>query len=94
MSHYKYRAFYRFDGPSRVDPFPTEKSAQEVTEALSRFPLELEHYIDAEATVEVPHPQPLAGFSYVTVVTDADKELIDDAVKRCVSSLQLYGDLL
>jgi len=94
VNHFRYRAYYKFDGPSRLQPFRAEKSAPEVAGALSRFPIELEHYIDRESTVEVASPQPEANVSHVTVVTEADRQTIDEAVKRCLDGLDLYGDIL
>jgi hypothetical protein len=94
MNRYKYRAYYKFDGPSRAEPFRSEKSPQEIAEALSRFPVELDHYIDGGATVEVPNLQPDANSSHVTVVSEADRMAIDEAVKRCLNALDLYGDPL
>lgn len=94
MNRFKYRAFYKFDGPSRAAPFRSEKSAQEIAEALSRFPLELEHYIDGESRVEVPNPQPDSSSSHVTIVTESDRQAINEAVKRCLNGLDLYGDPL
>jgi hypothetical protein len=94
MNHFRYRAYYKFDGPSRLLPFRVEKNAREVAEALSRFPIEVEHFIDSESTVEAPRPQPEANASHVTVVTAADRTTIDEAVKRCLDGLDLYGDIL
>ncbi|WP_459906494.1 hypothetical protein [Caballeronia sp. HLA56] len=63
MNRFQYRAFYEFDGGCRADPLRPKKTAGEVAEALARFPLELQHFVDPSATVEVPHvpndPYPL-----------------------------------
>ncbi|WP_250465531.1 MULTISPECIES: hypothetical protein [unclassified Caballeronia] len=44
------------------------------------------------ATVETPHVQADPASSYVTVVTPTDEPTIDEAVKQCLNSLDLFGE--
>jgi hypothetical protein len=77
MNRFTYRAYYEFNGPSRADPFRSEKSAAEVIEALSRFPLELEHFLDGPSLVEVPQGMSDSHSTVVIVVTLAEEAQVD-----------------
>ncbi|MEW6343042.1 MAG: hypothetical protein AB1704_20465 [Pseudomonadota bacterium] len=94
MNRFAYRAYYQYNGPSHADPFRSEKSAQEVAEALARFPSDLEHFLDRDASVEAPQVQADSSSSFVTVVTLADERSIDAVVKKCLNSLDLFGEKL
>ncbi|MFM0617517.1 hypothetical protein PQR37_26015 [Paraburkholderia nemoris] len=94
MNRFSYRAYYAYDGPSHADPFRSEKTPNEVAEALARFPIDLEHRVDGGTTVETPTVQPDSQSSHVTVVTLADERSIDEVVKKCLNSLDLFGQKL
>jgi hypothetical protein len=84
--------YYQYNGPSRVDPFRTEKSAEEVERALMLFPLDLEHSLLQGSTVETPQDLAAPGSSYVTVVTPGDETQADAVVKRCLGTLDLFAE--
>lgn len=94
MNRFAYRAYYQYNGPSHDDPFRSEKSAREVAEALVRFPSDLEHFLDPGASIEAPQVQADPSSSFVTVVTLADERSIDAVVKKCLNSLDLFGEKL
>lgn len=94
MNRFTYRAYYHYNGPSRADPFRSEKSAREVAEALQRFPVELEHFLSDGSKIEIPQDLNGSGSSYVTVVSLAEKSQVDEAVKNCLISLDLFGEKL
>jgi hypothetical protein len=91
MNRFTYRAYYEFNGPSRDDPFRSEKTTDEAAEALSRFPLELEHFVESGSIVEVPLSTRDSNSSFVTVVTPANEAQVDEAVKRCLNGLDLFA---
>jgi hypothetical protein len=91
MNRFQYRAYYEFNGPSHADPFRSKKADSEVAEALARFPQDLQHFIDPLATVETPQVQTDPASCYVIVVTPADEPTTDEAVRRCLNSLDLFG---
>lgn len=92
MNRFTYRAYYQYNGPSRADPLRKEKSAEEVERALTLFPLDLEHYLSQGSTVETPHRQTDPCSSYVTVVTLGDEPQVDEVVKRCLGTLDLFAE--
>jgi hypothetical protein len=91
MNRFQYRAYYEFTRPSHTDPFRSKKTDSEVAEALARFPQDLQHFVAPSATVETPQVQPDPASRYVIVVTTADEPATDEAVKRCLNSLDLFG---
>ena len=91
MKRFAYRAYYQYNGPSLSDPLREEKSADEVTDALRQFPIDLEYLLSEGATLELPEQRD-ANYSVVVVVTPADKETTNAAVSGCLSGLDLYGD--
>lgn len=76
------------------DPFRTEKSAHAVSDALRRFPVELEHFVDENSRVEIPQDLNRVDSSFVTVITLVDKAKIDEAVANCLRSLDLFAEKL
>jgi hypothetical protein len=95
MNRFVYRAYYQYNGPTSSEPFRSQKSEQEIIEALTRFPIELPHYLsDIEAIISSPEPQPESKSSYVTIQTNDNEITTDDAVKKCLNSLDLYGQKL
>ncbi|MHB9836826.1 hypothetical protein Q8F57_018495 [Paraburkholderia terrae] len=93
MNRFSYRAYYEFNG-SREYPFRSKKTDQEIEEAVLRFPVELEQYLDKDSTVQTSASQPGAQSCDVTIVTDADESTTDDAIKKCLNSLDLFGKKL
>ena len=75
MNRFTYRAYYQYNGPSHANPFRSEKSDQEVAEALARFPSALELFLDRDASIEAPQIQAAPSSSYVTVVNQVRMEL-------------------
>ncbi|MCA7955559.1 hypothetical protein LGM43_35440 [Burkholderia seminalis] len=94
MNRFTYRAYYQYNGPSHANPFRSEKSDQEVAEALARFPSALELFLDRDASIEAPQIQADPSSSYVTVVTLADERSTDAVVEKCLNSLDLFGEKL
>jgi len=45
MKRFAYRACYQYNGPSLSDTLREEKSADEVTDALRKFPIDLEYLL-------------------------------------------------
>ncbi len=91
MNRFAYRAYYQYDGPTKANPFRTEKTAEEVANALQRFPTELEYRLPEGAKLEIPE-QDNANYSVIVVVTPADRAATSNAVESCLIELELYGD--
>jgi hypothetical protein len=94
MNRYMYRVYYLYNGPSHAAPFRSEKSAQEVAFALSRFPIELEQFMDTGMEISVSPDLHDSSSSYVTVVTFADESQVDAVVQKCLNGLDLVAEKL
>ena len=95
MNRFAYRVYYQYNGPSHSDPFRSPKDPNEIAEALRNFPDELPLYLtDQDATVSSEQtkkePNSIIGF----VVTVLDEAKTDEAVKRCLNGLDLFGEKL
>jgi hypothetical protein len=94
MNHFDYRAYYAYAGPSKAEPFRTELTLEEVEDALSSFPQHLDRYLDADAVVRAGDYRPGTRERVFTILTAGDRAATNDAVARCLSSFDLYGDPL
>lgn len=94
MDTYRFRIFYEWRGRTHSDPFANEKSAEEVAEALFRFPGELRTRLDGDGTsVEVTSgANPKEVFS--TVTTSVSEEGVMRALERTCIDWRLFGDKL
>jgi hypothetical protein len=87
--------YYQYNGPSHSDPFRSLKNSHEISEALRHFPNELPHYLsdqDAMVTSEPTKKEP--NSIIVFVATILDEAQTDEAVKRCLNGLDLFGEKL
>ncbi|WNC95221.1 hypothetical protein RI103_38720 (plasmid) [Paraburkholderia sp. FT54] len=94
MHRFQYRAYYAYNGPSKVEPFRSELSAEEVEDALSSFSRHLEHYLKPGAVVEADEYEPGARDRVFSVETDSDRAATNEAVASCLTSFDLYADVL
>ena len=92
MNRFAYQAYYEYSGPTHSSPFRTRKSDDEVQEALSAFASDLCHFLtDPDAQV-TPDEAKRTPNSIVVVILTKDLEgEVDDAVKRCLNSFDLFG---
>ena len=92
MTRFAYRVYYEWNGPSHADPFRTQKDVAQIKDALERFPQELRHYF-TEVNTQVSLGEPLRepASIIVVVVTSQSEPEIDDAVRRCLNGLDLFG---
>jgi hypothetical protein len=94
MNRFAYRAYYEFKS-SKSAPLRSAKTDDEIAFALSRFPQELPYCLpDDQATVTPASPQPDRNSSHVVVITDLDEATVDEAVKKCLDSLDLFAEKL
>lgn len=95
MNRFTYRVYYQYNGPSHSNPFRSPKNAHEISEALRVFPNELPHYLsDQEAAVSDEATKKDANSIIVFVETALDETATDEAVKRCLNGLDLFGEKL
>lgn len=95
MNRFSYRVYYQYDGPTHSAPLRSPKSSHEISEALRNFPNELCHYIsDQDARVSDEPTKRDANSIIVFVATTLDETATDEAVKRCLNGLDLFGEKL
>jgi len=95
MNRFAYRVYYLYNGPSHSDPFRWPKDSREISEALRHFPNELPHYLsDQAATVSSELTKKDTNSIIVFVATVLDETATDEAVKQCLSGLDLFGQKL
>ncbi|CAN7790376.1 hypothetical protein LJR034_009051 [Caballeronia sp. LjRoot34] len=94
VQRFQYRAYYEYNGPSRVSPFRTELSADEVDDTLSLFPQHLEHYLKPTAIVDASDYCPGSRSRLFSIVTGRSHEATNGAVASCLNRFDLYADLL
>jgi hypothetical protein len=95
MNSFAYRVYYEYNGPSPSAPLRSRKNPHQISEALSNFPNELPHYLDdRDATFSNKTIQKDANSIIVTVATTLGEAKTDEAVKRCLNGLDLFGEKL
>jgi hypothetical protein len=93
MNTFAYQAYYEYSGPTSSSPFRTPKSEDEVQEALSVFAGDLCHFLsDPDAQVTRDETKLTPNSIVVVIVTKDSENEVDDAVARCLSSLDLFGN--
>lgn len=95
MNRFAYRVYYQYNGPSHSDPFRSPKDPDEISKALRISPNELPHFLsDQDATVSDEPTKKDANSIIVFVATTLDEAATDEAVKRCLNGLDLFGEKL
>lgn len=93
MNRFAYRVYYQYNGPSHSDPFRSPKDSHEISEALRNFLNELPHYLsDQDAIVSSDPTKKELNSIIVFVATALDEAKTDEAVKRCLNGLDLFGE--
>lgn len=95
MNRFAYRVYYEYNGPSHSNPLRSPKDSHEISEALGHFPNELPHYLsDQDATISSEPTKKDPNSVIVFVATVLDETATDEAVKRCLNGLDLFGQKL
>ncbi|MBU0595051.1 MAG: hypothetical protein KKH74_15095 [Gammaproteobacteria bacterium] len=95
MNRFAYRVYYEYNGPSHSDPFRSPKNSDEISEALKHFPNELSHHLpDQDATVSYEPTKGDSNSIKVTIETVLNEAKTDEAVRRCLKGLDLFGTKL
>lgn len=92
MNRFAYSVFYQYDGPSLAAPLRSEKSEQEVVDALARVTVELPYYLsDEHARISETSIEGKQRSVVVTVITILSETETADAMAKCLKGLDLYG---
>lgn len=95
MNRFAYRVYYEYNGPSHSNPLRSPKDPDEIADALGNFSNGLPHYLsDQDATVSEEPTQKDANSVVIIVATTHDELATDEAVKRCLNDLDLFGKKL
>lgn len=87
MSEYKYKPYYKYNGPTRDQPFREELSAEEVNRRLELFFIQVGSYFgDDDAAVVRPIQD-----GAISITTGLTQKKCDDKVKICLNILDLYA---
>ena len=71
------------------------KTADEIEDALTSFPNDLRHFLAAhDAEVSHDKMRRTVNSIFVAIATTETEQQVDDAVKRCVNSFDLFGNKL
>ena len=92
MNKFTYEVYYEYTGPTNTPSIREKKSPEEIADALSAFPSDLRHFLnDPEVLVD----QDIAGQTptsiFVAVTTNLSEQQIDDGIKQCMKSFDLFG---
>ncbi len=87
MPIFRYQPYYKYNGPTRSQPFRAELSADDVERNMGLFFDEIGSYFqDVDATVEP------VGDGIIAITAEITQDDCDERVKRCLNSLDLFAD--
>jgi hypothetical protein len=84
MSTFKYKPFYKYDGPTHSNPLREELSPEESKERLRCFFEDIVHYFDENIAVSKEG-------DVVLITGDIKQSDCDELVKKCLNSLDLFA---
>ncbi|MEH8019229.1 hypothetical protein MN202_18480 [Rheinheimera muenzenbergensis] len=84
MSTFKYKPFYKYDGPTHSNPLREELSPEETNERLRCFFEDIVHYFDENIAVS-------KDGDIVSISGDIKQSDCDGQVKKCLNSLDLFA---
>ena len=85
MATYKYKPYYKYDGPTHSDPFREELDLEQQKENIEDFFSEIEHYFESDVKFE------RRDDNYIWITSNISQEDCDGRVKRCLNSLDLFA---
>jgi hypothetical protein len=93
MNTFKLRVFYEYHGRTHSDPFASQKSPNQVRDALNNVGIRLSHQL-ANADVQTEPTDAMLGDNsiLVTVTTDKSKQVFDAVLKECLQKLRLFAE--
>jgi hypothetical protein len=93
MNLHRYKVYYEFNGPTKGEPLRTEKTTDQVTDALGNVSFELSVYLaDDSAKISTSPDGPNAIM--LTVDTTQPDDVFLLAMKMCLKGLDLYAKKL
>lgn len=95
MKEYTFEVYYKYDGPSIIDPFSKEKNSEQIQDALNNFVQEVPQYINSleNAASSLPVDGNIER-RIVSIKTTANKEEVEKAVIRKLRELDLKAEPL
>lgn len=93
MGRHRYRVYYEFNGRSKGDPFRTEKTQEQISDALERVEFELSVILDDEAA-KISTSRESARSAILVVETAKPDETVQLSMKACLNGLDLFATKL
>jgi len=84
MPKYKYKPYYQHDGPTHSNPLREELSPEEADERVRCFFKDIAYYFEEGISIKKEG-------DLVSITGEIKQEDCDDAVKRCLNRLDLFG---
>ena len=95
MKEYKFEIYYKYEVNKPADFFEGEKNPVQIQDALADFENGISHYITS--TIIISSSMPKNGDRerrIVSIKTDANKNVVIEAVKEFLECLDLKGKIL
>lgn len=93
MNQHRYRVYYEFNGRSKGDPFRTEKTAEQIQDALDRFKFELSVILEDDKARMSILPES-ANSIVVTLETNQSDQSVLLSMKWTLQGLDLLATKL
>lgn len=90
---YRYRVYYEFNGPTKADPFRTQKNEEQIADALDRVSFELSVYLDDDDAKITTSPEAKNAI-VLTVETTRSDDSFSQALTKCLRGLDLFASKL
>ncbi len=93
MSRHRYRVYYEFNGRTKGDPFRTEKTKEQIDDALGRVEFELSVILDDDAARISTSPESAKSIILMVETTKPDETVLL-SMKSCLNGLDLFSTRL
>lgn len=84
MSTFKYKPYYKYDGPTHSNPLREELSQVEAEERVRCFYIDIVHYFDEDIDINQEG-------DLVSISGDIKQSDCDELVKKCLNNLDLFA---
>lgn len=95
MTKFSYKVLYQYSGPTKDSPFRKKKTNDEISEAFMSFKNDLGHFIDdQELHILQVNEEIMPPSITVVLTTNLSEQQVDEGVKKCMNSYDLFGEKL
>ena len=94
MSQIKFRAYYRYDGPTHDNPIASELSDEEVRHCLMMLESDFVHFFDEKSKIEITKEDYENKQVWISIQAICSLEELKSAIEGVLRKNQLYGEFL